>query len=46
MIRKEIKKNNDSQRSFQNGGTALVIGRSITDGNIKNNIKKIIKELE
>ena len=34
------------KEAFQNGASALVIGRSITDGNIKNNIKKIIKELK
>ena len=34
------------KEAFQNGATALVVGRSITNGNIKNNIKKIIKELK
>ncbi len=34
------------KEAFKNGATALVIGRSITNGNIKNNIKKIIKELK
>ena len=34
------------KQAFQNGATALVIGRSITDGNIKKNIKKLIKELK
>ena len=34
------------KKAFQNGATALVVGRSITSGNIKNNIKKIIKELK
>ena len=34
------------KQAFQNGATALVMGRSITNGNIKTNIKKIIKELE
>ena len=34
------------KQAFQNGATALVMGRSITNGNIKNNIKKIIKELK
>ena len=33
------------REAIQNGATSLVIGRSITKGNIKNNIKKIIKEL-
>ena len=34
------------KQAFKNGATALVMGRSITKGNIKNNIKKIIKELK
>ena len=34
------------KQAFKNGADALVIGRSITSGNIKNNIKKIIKELK
>ena len=34
------------KEAFQNGATALVVGRSITSGNIKNNIKRIIKELK
>ncbi len=32
--------------AFQNGATSLVIGRSITSGNIKQNIKKITEELK
>ena len=32
------------KQAFQNGATALVIGRSLTN-NIKKNIKKLIKEL-
>ena len=32
--------------AFKNGSSALVIGRSITRGNIKNNILKLIKEIE
>ncbi len=31
--------------AFKNGATAVVIGRSITKGNIKNNIQKLIKSL-
>ena len=31
--------------AFKNGATAIVVGRSITHGNIKNNIKKLIKSL-
>ncbi len=34
------------REAIKNGATALVMGRSITSGNIKNNIKKIIKELK
>ncbi len=34
------------KEAFKNGATALVVGRSITSGNIKKNIKKIIKELK
>ncbi len=32
--------------AIQNGATSLVIGRSLTKGNIKKNIQKLIKELE
>jgi len=32
--------------AFKNGATALVMGRSITNGNIKKNIKKLIEELK
>jgi orotidine-5'-phosphate decarboxylase len=31
--------------AFKNGATSIVIGRSITKGNIKNNIKKLINSL-
>ena len=31
--------------AFNNGATAIVMGRSITKGNIKNNIQKLIKSL-
>ena len=31
--------------AYQNGATGIVIGRSITNGNIKNNIKKLINSL-
>ena len=35
------------KEAFHNGATSLVIGRSLTSkGNIKNNIQKLIKELE
>jgi len=32
--------------AFNNGATAIVIGRSITQGNIKKNIQKLIKSLK
>ena len=34
------------KEAFQNGATSLVMGRSITKGNIKKNIQKLIRELE
>jgi orotidine-5'-phosphate decarboxylase len=33
------------KEAFQNGATAIVCGRSITKGNIKKNIQKLIKSL-
>ena len=33
------------KEAFKNGSSILVIGRPITKGNIRNNIKKLIKEL-
>ena len=33
------------EQAFSNGATSIVIGRSITKGNIKNNIQKLIKSL-
>jgi orotidine-5'-phosphate decarboxylase len=33
------------KQAFNNGATSIVIGRSITKGNVKNNIKKLIKSL-
>ena len=33
------------KQAFQNGATSLVMGRSLIDGNIRNNIKRLIKEL-
>ena len=50
-IRFANNKKNDQKRvmtpqlSFKNGATSLVIGRSVTHGNIKNNIKKLIESL-
>jgi len=50
-IRLHEESSNDQKRvvtpkqAFQNGATAIVIGRSITKGNIKNNIQKLIKSL-
>jgi len=34
------------KEAFKNGSTALVMGRSIIRGNIKNNISRLIKELK
>ena len=34
------------REAFRNGASAIVIGRSITKGNIKNNIQKLIKSLK
>ena len=34
------------KEAFKNGSTALVMGRSITKGNIKKNISRLIKELK
>ena len=34
------------KEAFENGSTALVMGRSIIKGNIKNNISKLIEELD
>ena len=33
-------------QAFNNGATGIVIGRSITRGNIKHNIKKLITSLK
>ena len=33
------------KKAFQNGSNAIVIGRSSTNGNIKNNVQKLIKSL-
>jgi len=34
------------KQAFKNGADSVVIGRSITSGNIKKNIQKLIKSLE
>ena len=34
------------KQAFKNGATSLVMGRSITKGNIKKNIQKLVKELK
>ena len=34
------------KQAFKNGATAIVIGRSVTKGNLKKNIQKLIKELK
>jgi orotidine-5'-phosphate decarboxylase len=33
------------KEAFKNGSTSIVVGRSITKGNIKNNIQKLIRSL-
>ena len=33
------------KEAFENGATAIVMGRSITKGSIKNNIQKLFKSL-
>ena len=33
------------KKAFKNGATSIVVGRSVTKGNIKNNIQKLIKSL-
>ena len=33
------------KQAFQKGATALVMGRSLVKGNIKSNIKKLLKEI-
>ena len=33
------------KKAFENGATSIVIGRSITQGNIKKNIQKLINSL-
>ena len=33
------------KQAFRNGATSIVVGRSITKGNIKNNIQRLIKSL-
>ena len=51
-IRLEGDSKGDQQRvmtpsqAFQNGATGIVIGRSITNGNIKKNIQKLIESLK
>jgi len=51
-IRLSGDKNKDQKRvmtpkkAFENGATSIVIGRSITKGNIKKNIQKLIKSLK
>ena len=34
------------KEAFKDGSSALVMGRSIIKGNIKNNISRLIKELK
>ena len=32
-------------QAFKNGATSIVMGRSLTKGNIKNNLRQLIKSL-
>jgi orotidine-5'-phosphate decarboxylase len=34
------------KQAFKNGASSLVMGRSLTNGNIKKNIQKLIRELK
>ena len=34
------------KEAFKNGATSIVMGRSITKGNIKKNIQKLVKSLD
>ena len=34
------------KKAFENGANSVVIGRSITNGNIKKNIQRLIKSLK
>ena len=51
-IRLEGDKTQDQKRimtpkkAFANGATSIVIGRSITKGNIKKNIQRLIKSIK
>ena len=51
VFKKEIITQGDQKRvmtpkqALQNGATSLVMGRSLINGNLRNNIKKLIKEL-
>ena len=33
------------KKAFENGATAIVIGRSVTKGSVKKNIQKLIRSL-
>ena len=43
---KDQKRVMTAKKAFDNGATSIVIGRSITQGNIKKNIQKLIKTLK
>ena len=42
---KDQKRITTPKKAFENGATSIVVGRSITQGNISKNIKKLIKSL-
>ena len=43
---KDQKRVMTAKKAFDNGATSIIIGRSITQGNIKKNIQKLIKSLK
>ena len=42
---KDQKRITTPKKAFKNGATSIVIGRSITKGNIANNIQRLLKSL-
>ena len=44
-IAKDQKRITTPKKAFENGATSIVIGRSITKGNIRNNIQRLIRSL-
>ena len=42
---KDQKRIMSPKKAFENGATAIVIGRSVTKGSVKKNIQKLIRSL-